>query len=233
MKKRIIAFCVFIIFFISGCNHTQRLSNNSNFMYEKKNGEIEIISHEYNADQKEITVPEFIDGCPVTVIHKDAFYQHTDTNNIILPSTITTIYGSPFYRCYSLKECVIPQNVAYIESNPFFRCSSLQKITVDSRNLYFSDDDGVLFNEDKTILIAYPEGKADKIYSIPLSVVKICDDAFGYRSSVEKLIVYSNVEKFPDFNMFVFPNDITMVVEANSAAEEYAKTYEINYQIIE
>lgn len=205
---------------------------NTQYDYEVENNTIKIISHHYDPQEPQIIVPEEIDGKPVSILEADAFYQHQNTSAIILPQNLKMIKGGPFYRCYSLKEISIPSNVQQIDANPFFRCSSLTKITVEPSNAYYSDLDGVLFDKEKTQLIAYPEGKTLETYVVPKTVKKLNIDSFGYHTMIKELTILSNVTDFPDGNMFVYPNDITLVVEPGSAAEQYAKEYNLNYEIL-
>lgn len=182
---------------------------------------------------REIIIPSEIDGKPVKIIADEAFYQHTDTESIILPESLTTIEGSPFYRCYSLSKILIPQNVDTITYNPFYRCSSLTKITVAPGNANYCDEYGVLFDKDKTILIAYPEGNTAETYNVPDSVNEIRDDAFGYRCvNLKTLVIRSNVTVFPDYNIFINSDQLTLMVESGSIAEQYAKEHKLHFEIL-
>ncbi len=249
MKKILGVFLVIVLLCLCACNANPRTneadsiptdpstadgltdSNQNDYEYEIKDGTATIVSHQYNPDEKEIIVPEKLEGNTVTVIEKDAFYQHKNTSSIILPSGLEEIKGSPFYRCYSLKSSFIPHNVKSINGNPYFRCSSLESITVDAKNQNFCDDNGILFNKDKTTLIAYPEGKTDASYTIPTTVTKIEGDAFGYHTRIKELYILSNVIELPDYNMF-YPQDIKIYVESGSAAEKYVKEFDLNFEII-
>lgn len=246
MKKLCAVLLLLVLISLSACNKTSEselspsdsisssglTDTNSNYRYRLKGQAVTIISHQYNPEENEIIIPEKIDGNTVTAIEGDAFYQHKNTVSIVLPSGLERIEGSPFYRCYSLKRSFIPRNVNSINGNPYFRCSSLESITVDAQNQYFSDDNGVLFNKDKTILIAYPEGKTVESYTIPSTVTKIEGDAFGYHTQIKELYILSNVIDFPDYNMFIYPQDIKIYVESGSASEAYAKEFGLNYEII-
>lgn len=251
MKKIcIFLLLLFILASVSACNATPQNDDSdfsssdsttvdvlndapkNNYEYEIKDETAVIISHQYDPEENEIVIPEKIEGKIVTAIEKDTFYQHENTISIVLPSHLERIDGHPFYRCYSLKRSFIPQNVKSINGNPYFRCSALETITVDTKNPYFCDDNGVLFNKDKTTLIAYPEGKTDESYTVPKMVTKIEGDAFGYRTGIKKLYILSNVTELPDYNMFVYPQDIKIYVEAGSVAEEYVKEYDLNFEII-
>ncbi|MBQ7045634.1 MAG: leucine-rich repeat domain-containing protein [Clostridia bacterium] len=201
----------------------------NNFAYVVNDDAVTIISYrDFNATV--VNVPNTIAEKPVKILGQDAFYQHTRLVAVSLPDSLTTIKGGPFYRCYSLEKISIPENVSWIECNPFFRCSSLTEITVDLKNDYFADIDGVLFNKDKTVLIAYPEGKNATEYTVPDTVKEIYGDAFGYKTNLKRIIIPSSVTDFADYNMFVFPDDVILVVENGSAAEQYAKSHNLKYE---
>ncbi len=232
MKRIKIFLCLIgLIFILSACScsENQLKSSTTDYDYEIENGAVKITSHQYDPEETQIIVPEQIAGKPVEVLDMDAFYQHINTVDIVLPQNLKAINGSPFYRCYSLKEILIPSSVQQMDANPFFRCSSLTNITVDLSNAYYSDSDGVLFDKEKTQIIAYPEGKTDEAYTVPKTVKKLNIDSFGYHAKFKELVILSNVTDFPDGNMFVFSDDITLIVESGSAAEQYAKDNSINY----
>ncbi len=207
---------------------------NGLFAYKAEGDVIKIVEQKsliYKPEETEIVIPEEIDGLPVTVIGECAFYQYKNARSFVLPQTLKKIEGAAFYRCYSLQSIFIPQQVDLIEGDAFFRCSSLSKIEVDAENKYYCSVDGVLFNKDKTVLHTYPEGKTDEKYSIPSSVTELSGTAFGYRCAhLKEIVIGKNVTVFPDYNVFVYPDDVVLLVEPNSAAEEYAKTHELNYR---
>ena len=233
MKKVLLSLlCLTLILcFVTGCqnNNAQETENTKDGYQYKIVGEtIEIISYD-KKESKSIVVPGTIVERPVKTLGKDAFYQCKNAETILLPQTLTTFEGSPFYRCYSLKQIFIPRSVENIDANPFFRCRALEKIVVDEKNDTFEDVDGVLFDEGKTVLIAYPEGNKREEYIIPSTVKKINIDSFGYRTNLKKLTIGSNVVEFPEENMFIFPDDIVLCVEQGSAAEAYAKKHNLKY----
>jgi hypothetical protein len=61
----------------------------------------------------------------------------------------------------------------------FFACWGLTQINADAANTNYSSDSGLLFNKDKTTLIAYPTGKPDVSYTIASTVDTIATSAFG------------------------------------------------------
>ena len=117
-----------------------------------------------------------------------------------------------------------------IEGNSFYRCSSLLKINVEEENDNYSDIDGVLYNKNITKLIAYPEGKLDDFYEVPESVTQIGNDSFGYHPyALKRVRIPNSVTDFPDYNIFIYPDNITLEVASGSGAEKYAKKYNLKY----
>ncbi len=200
------------------------------YAYEEKDGYIIITEHN-DSTAATVRVPDEINGKPVKVLGCNAFYQHTHMTNIELPDTLTVIDGAPFYRCYSLAKVTIPRGVQQIDSHPFFRCTALTEISVDPENELFCAEDGILYNKDKTVLIAYPEGQSATTYTVPSTVTEILGDAFGYHpTALQEIIIPSSVVTFPEWNIFVFPEQVVLTVEPESKAEAYAKAYDIPYR---
>jgi hypothetical protein len=200
------------------------------YHYAIKDGYIVITK--YYGDDKNPVIPETIDGKSVKTIGEESFYQQTDMASVSIPQSVTSIEDGTFYRCYSLEKITISKNIEQIGENPFFRCTSLTRISVDPENKSFSELDGVFYNKDKSVLLVYPEGKTNKSFTIPNSVKKIDGSAFGYHcNKLKTIIIPSNVVDFPDDNMFIYPDQITLKVKAGSVAEQYAKSNELKYEI--
>lgn len=189
----------------------------------------------FTGDCAQVSIPDFIDGRPVASIEENAFYQQIAIRSLALPQTLETIESSAFYRCYGLEEICIPENVERIGSNPFFRCVSLERIAVDAGNARFTSIDGVLYSKDASILYAYPEGKKEADFALPDSVKRIEDAAFGYFPwNLQTLTIPDSVEKMPAQILFAYPDDkLTLQVAAGSAAEEYARDWDMQYAVIE
>lgn len=139
----------------------------------------------------EITLPETIDGFPVTVIGPQAFERCRDLVDITLPSTIKSIGFLAFLECNNLKNLTIPDVPVSIESNAL------------SDTAYYGNDknwkDGGLYVgnhlikasksakgsfkiKDPTITIAggaFKDSEGVKKITIPDSVQVIGNDAFN------------------------------------------------------
>ena len=118
-----------------------------------------------------VTIPN-----SVTSIGYCAFGWCHSLTDIIIPDSVTTIDNGAFVACTSLTDITIPSSVTSIGGAAFASC---ERITVDSNNKYYSSDDyGVLFNKDKTILVQYPGENTRKSYTIPNEVTTLYELSF-------------------------------------------------------
>lgn len=229
-----------LLFLLSGCSsdytplssqHEQPEDNiwNNSFKYHICNGEITISC--VLIDEETIVIPDEIMNLPVTCIGETACTNKQYCTQIILPDTLKSISASAFYRCSNLNHISIPANVCSIGENPFFRCSRLEAIIVDENNPHYSSIDGILYDKSASVLLAYPEGRQNSHYSVPQSVVSIDGSAFGYHTNLHTIYIGSNVTALPAENMFVYPDEITLIVEDETVAAEYAQTHFLNYRI--
>ncbi len=136
--------------------------------------------------------------------------------SIAIKDRVTTIGYGAFSNCYSLTSVTIGNSVATIGDRTFFNCDSLASITVDKNNQYYSSDEyGVLFNKDRTILIQYPIGNVRKSYTIPDSVATIDVRAFSNCDSLTSVTIGNSVTTIGDWT-FSGCTSLTSVTIGNS-----------------
>ena len=113
----------------------------------------------------------------VTAIKDSAFSGCTGLTSISLPEKMTEIGSYAFNHCDSLTNITIPSNVTEIGIGAFQGCKKLTNIGVDVNNAVYCSKNGVLFDKNKTMIIAFPCGKKGT-YVIPDGVKEIFSRAF-------------------------------------------------------
>ena len=90
----------------------------------------------------------------------------------------------------------IPVKTAY---SPLSDRDSLTEINVDPQNPYFSSLDGVLYDKNKTKLIAFPSSKNINHFEIPQSVNTIGENAFLSAKYITSVTLPSTVDTICDY----------------------------------
>ncbi len=110
---------------------------------ELSDGTLAIVSGEYSR-QKDIVIPEKINGKTVTKIAEDAFARAEIDNmqlkSIVIPDTVTTIEGCAFGQCTELEKVTFGKNIKKIGYGAFWGCSKLNKIELN-KNIEYIDSD--------------------------------------------------------------------------------------------
>ena len=115
----------------------------------------------------------------LTTIGSYAFCGNDYLTTITIPATVTSIGESAFWSCDVLPSITVPAKVTVIGMSAFGACPKLTAINVNASNTVYSAASGVLFNKNKTELIAFPAGKTGT-YTIPSTVKTIAENAFQY-----------------------------------------------------
>jgi hypothetical protein len=151
------------------------VAGRAQFTYFTNYGSITITG--YTGTNADVVIPSAINGLPVTEIGEVAF-SYGSLSSVTIPNSVTSIGGQAFFGCSALTYVMIPNSVANIANGAFGYCANLAAILVDGNNSNYGSLDGVLFNQDQTTLLQWPQGKAAS-YTIPSSVTSIEDNAFG------------------------------------------------------
>ena len=136
----------------------------------------------------------------VTSIKSFAFKGHNNLTSVTIPDSVTSIGENAFSDCnniktlivgngltsldnlpitFALKFITIGSGINSINENTFNLCNDLTIFKVDENNQNYSasEDRKILFNKDKTTLIAYPSAAGD--ITIPDGVTTITSNAFN------------------------------------------------------
>lgn len=144
----------------------------------------------YCENLKAVNIPD-----TVLNIGESAFGNCYDLENVVIPDSVTEIGRWAFENCSSLKAVHFGAGVEIYGYEMFSRCEKLDSITVSPENKVLRAVDGVLFNKDKTELLAYPANKADVRYNMPDSVTFVSHQAFRDAKNLEEIKLSMTLER--------------------------------------
>ena len=140
------------------------------------NGAITITG--YTGSPTNVVIPATTNGFTVRSIAEDAFEGHASLLSVTIPNTVT--------------------NIGYYVFN---LCQNLTNIIVLSGNPDYSSLNGVLFNQNQTILVAFAGGLKGS-YTVPNTVVSIGTNAFYVCTNLNNVIITNNVTSIEDYAFY-------------------------------
>ena len=165
-----------------------------------------------------------------------AAFGCANLKSVTLPKGFLKLGSHAFESNHELKTISIPASTTVIEEAILKRTKSLKSIIIDSDNPNYTVIDGVLYNADKTLLLACISNK-EGTYSLLPTVEKIGDgafsqsrlktvfandnlkeihnDAFEY-SQIESFNIPLNVKTIGDTVFFEVKNLKTITVDSNN-----------------
>lgn len=161
---------------------------------------------DYIGSDKTVTIPESIDGKPVTRIMSYGFHGNEYVENIIVPDSVTEIQGDAFKNCAKLKTVKLPKNLKGLYHCTFKNCPSLTDVTIP---------EGVTFIGTN----AFQDCTALQKIEIPASVKKLKDGAFQGCTSLSEVtlhngLLYLSFDAFngcTDLQQITLPNSLKMI----------------------
>ena len=178
---------------------------------------------------KSIHIPNGVENIGVF-----AFSSCNSLKEIVLPDSIKSIGTWAFLDCINLESVLIPDSVTSIEYMAFSGCSNLKNLTIGGgiKHIYasvFKDSvniDNLVLREgiEEIDSYAFAEQPNLKYVVIPKSVTSIGERAFGFE------LYYLDENKYNYDYRYV--DGFKLGVYAGTAGEEYAKTFNIPYEIL-
>lgn len=122
---------------------------------------------------KDIIVPE-----TVRSIGQAAFYNCRTLRYVgIEGNGLKAIDEQAFWYCYKLASISLPRTIESIGSGAFIS-ETLERIDIGVGGSVYKSIDGVVFSADGTHLVCYPMGRKDAVYTVPVTVTHIDEQAF-------------------------------------------------------
>lgn len=123
----------------------------------------------------DLTEVTFASGSTLATIGNNVFWG-TKITSIDLPNTVTSL-GSNVFRYAPISSLVIPASVTSIGVTPFMYCDSLASISFSGDNANYTIEDNILYNKDKTKILAVASAGINKQFVVADSVKEIADEA--------------------------------------------------------
>lgn len=96
----------------------------------------------------------------------------------VLPTEVTHIDTEAFKGANEMTSLTLNENLQYISERAFLYASEITHFEVPTGNQNFVAIDGVLYNKEKTLLVAYPAGRTSSTYEIIASAQGIVPGCF-------------------------------------------------------
>lgn len=173
---------LFVVMSLCSCSVTNKASE-----YKDNADGCALYRYKGSSTETTFTVPDTHDGKPVTELmaFSVANAEYLETLNI----------GA---------------NIKKIDKWSLTNCPVLKEINVSEDNPYFTSVDGVLYNKDVTVLLAYPNGRAPLEtdadgkavgggdFTVPETVKEISENAFYLCSNLRTIKFSDSLEKIGD-----------------------------------
>jgi hypothetical protein len=141
---------------------TRITSQSGEWEYTEMSG-VGCLITKYSGSDTSVTIPEQIDGFDVMGIYKYGFQKS------------------------NIEHLTFSKTMQYFDDYAVFNCKKLKDITVPDENTKFISKDGVLFNDEGSVLIQYPIGNERTSYTVPDDVWHIYAGAFAYATHLESV----------------------------------------------
>ena len=165
----------------------------------------------WNKTAEHVTIPDEVDGYPVSAIGPSVFtyrlssvtlpeglkeignraFYGSGITSIELPEGLRKIGENAFANSRLTGTVHIPASVRDIQPYAFTYLENVTAFEVHEDNKYYCDDNGVLYNAEKTVLMSYPLASTNSTYVVPDSVTKLYCTSLSKTRNLENLYVMS------------------------------------------
>lgn len=180
------------------CGKAQTFFYSDTWVYAlREDGTAEIVRCDQPETVGSLTVPETLNGIPVTAIGDKAFSQCYYLTDVTLPEGITHIGDFAFEDCTDIETLTIPGTVTSMGCNPFI--GTTIRLQLAARNTALEQQGAFLLDRETKRLIccqSSPEGteEAPATLAIPTGTREIGDYAFS-RSDAAQVVLPTGVTK--------------------------------------
>lgn len=174
-----------------------------------------VIISGYIGESKDVVIPKRLRGKKVVRIDDSAF-KRTDITSVKIGGNVTAIGKSAFLQCEKLKKVELDEGVRAIGDSVFSECTSLESVSIPStlekigegvflktavkdldfsKNENFVNDNGVIYNKDKTQLLFTLSNVDLTNFVCPDTVTSVDSYAFYGHSEMKSVKLSNNLQK--------------------------------------
>lgn len=159
-------------------------------------------------------------GCPITsidipegvvTIDDWAFNGCSSLEFIEFPNTLVSLGKWAFYNCRSIKNLNIPRNLTEIAYTALPGLTGLVYYTCSPFNPKYKAVDGIIYNKDMTMLVAYPQAASATTFDIPNTVTTLYDYCLHNCDNLTEITIPESVTKL-GMNIFSGCDNIESIV---------------------
>ncbi len=189
-----------------------------------------------------ISAVRFVGGIEPMTVGNYAFYGCTKITDVVLPTNVIGVGEGAFWDCKSLENITLSKNLSSFDIATLDGCDAIKNVFVEAGNVNYLSDSGVLYNSNKTLLMLYPKGRTETVYSVldgvitigqsaflgngiletvvfPTGLIEINDNAFANCSALKNVIIPNTVELIGE-NAFGFATALeSLTFEKGGAAK--------------
>lgn len=114
----------------------------------------------------------------------------------------------------------LPESVIKLSESAFNECTSIISYNVSNYNQNFSSENGILYNKDRSEIIAFPPKNSIKVFKIPTTVVRIGFNTFRECSNLISIEIPNSVKIIGDIH-----------VQLNTSTIYFLSDFEYDYRI--
>ncbi|WP_084607792.1 leucine-rich repeat protein [Prevotella dentasini] len=139
----------------------------------------------------------------------------------VIGDNIIAIDNRAFEGANEMTKVIIGKNVETIGELPFLYCTRLTDIKVQADNKNFCDVDGVLYNKEKTEIVAYPSGREAPEYTLVQTTDRVRPGAFAANFNLAAVNVPSgNTALVSDAGALYSRDGKTLIFQPIAVGEE-------------
>ena len=179
-----------------------------NYMYEVNDAQ-EIGILQYYGSGETVTVPDRINGLPVTRIREHAF-TGVDIVGIVIPEGVEEIGAEAFAACDSLQRVTLPSTLQTLGCGAFMGSEAISQIEFPNGNAKFYLEDGMLFSWAGQALVFCPPGLKRETVRVPVGTDTIAAYAFYSNRLLQYVKLPITVKKIGS-GAFLFTDSLRMI----------------------